>query len=128
MGKKKRRKGTSPAEAAEPFNNPFGSLGGVRSATVPKTVSDAKPAVPSPYAGKLVIRRERKGHGGKTVTILHGVNMPADALAELARELGKAFGGSARVDDVNIVISGDHCTRLAKWLQDNDAKMVVVGN
>jgi translation initiation factor 1 len=128
MGKRKSHREVVADEPAEPFNNPFGALGGVRAAAVPASVPDAPVAAPAQYSGKLVIQRERKGHGGKTVTILRGVSMELGALAAFARELGNAFGGSARVVGADVVLSGNQCTRLAKWLADKGAQNVVVGN
>lgn len=137
MGKKKRASEASNAGAAEPapFNNPFGALGGLQvEASAPREPTpSAQPTpepepAPGPYVGTLVISRERKGHGGKTITRLQGVALSVDDLTQLARELGRALGTGARVDGADIAISGDQRDRLADWLREQGANRVVVGN
>jgi translation initiation factor 1 len=138
MGKKKRGAAAEPAGdvPAAPFNNPFGGLGTLKAPSMPEIVeppvavapSSTAPSPVAAYAGKLVVRRERKGHGGKTVTLLQGVAMPPGELADLARELGKALGTGARADGADIVISGDQSARIESWLRERGARNVVQGN
>ena len=139
MGKKKRAVGPQAptSEAAAPFNNPFGSLGGLEvkpgppnaevSATSVAAAADAADGEPARFAGKLVVRRERKGHGGKTVTLLQGLTLGADARRDLARELAKKLGTGARVEGADVVVAGDQTERVVAWLHAQGAARVVTG-
>jgi translation initiation factor 1 len=79
-------------------------------------------------SGKIVVRHERKGHGGKTVTIVEGLKLPAAQLELMARTLRKAFGCGARVDDGRVVLQGDLTTAVAGWLRGRGAARVTLGN
>lgn len=91
----------------------------------------APPATPAPappaaitFGPKVVVRMERKGHGGKTVTVLTGITSGLDAACgRLKRELGTA----ARIDGDSLIVHGDHRERLARWLEANGATQVVRG-
>lgn len=77
--------------------------------------------------GKLVLRRERKGRGGKTVTVLTGNDLPSGALEPLARELRRGLGCGSRVEGQTIVLQGDIADRACEWLRERGAKNVVCG-
>lgn len=75
---------------------------------------------------KVVVRLERKGHGGKTVTCLGGLaGAPADALDALARSLRTGLGVGVRVEDGELVVQGDQRDRLRAWLGKHGARRVV---
>ena len=70
----------------KPFHNPFGSLAGLRaSLPVPPTPAaglDATPAVrdaaaPPKGPARAVVRLERAGRGGKEVTVVDHLELPA---------------------------------------------------
>jgi len=75
-----------------------------------------------------VLRRERKGRGGKTVTLLSGLALPPARLDALARALRTALGCGARVDGATIVLQGDLAPRAEAWLRAHGAQQVVRGN
>jgi translation initiation factor 1 len=77
--------------------------------------------------GKLVLRRERKGRGGRTVTVIAGLLLPAPGLAEVARRLRRALGCGASVEGDTIVLQGDLGERAAEWLTARGARRVVRG-
>jgi translation initiation factor 1 len=54
------------------------------------------------------VRRESKGRGGKTVTTVSGVPLPADALKDLATALKRRCGTGGALKDGVIEIQGDH--------------------
>lgn len=62
--------------------------------------------------GIVRVRRERKGHGGKTVTVIDGVIGNDAELAALAQQLKKLCGSGGTVKDGNIEIQGDHCEKV----------------
>jgi translation initiation factor 1 len=78
--------------------------------------------------GKLVVRRERKGHGGKTATTIAGLALPARDLDRLARALRHALGCGASVDGDRLVVQGDQMARVRSWLAAHGARRVVLGN
>lgn len=113
-----------------------GGLGALLAAKGLQSSGAPEPAAPGPAARapawtvaapeKVVVRMERKGHGGKTVTCLTGLDgAPADALDALARDLRKALGVGVRVEDGEVVVQGDQRDRLRAWLGKNGARRVV---
>ena len=123
MGKKK-----PPQPNEEVKNNPFAALA---PAGAPAKKAEPKPeptATPKgdPFPAKLVLRREKKGRGGKTVTRLSGVS--AHALEDVAKQMKKGLGCGALVEGDDIVLLGSLVDRAAEWLEKAGAKKVVRGN
>ena len=72
----------------------------------------------SPATGQEAhIRREKKGRGGKTVTVVYGLHRPPDRLKALGKHLRQACGAGGTVKDGAIEIQGDHRERVAEALQ-----------
>lgn len=69
-------------------------------------------------AGDGIVRvgREKKGRGGKTVTLVRGLALDAGGLVAFARELKTACGSGGSVADGVIEIQGDHVERLMQLL------------
>jgi len=67
--------------------------------------SDAAEAVPARVVAKL--RTEKKGRGGKTVTVVYGLPRNDDFLRELSQELKRACGAGGTVVDDGVEIQGD---------------------
>jgi translation initiation factor 1 (eIF-1/SUI1) len=78
--------------------------------------------------GKLTMARERKGHGGKTATVVSGLGLPARDLAAVARALRRALGCGASIDGDRLVVQGDQVPRVQAWLAAQGARRIVVGN
>ncbi len=57
--------------------------------------------------GVVRLRLERKGRGGKTVTIIEGIAGSEDLLKELAKELKRSCGVGGSVKNGLIEIQGD---------------------
>ena len=70
-------------------------------------------------AGDGVVRvsRETQGRKGKGVTVVRGLALDADALAQLGRELKAACGSGGTVKDGAIEIQGEHRDRIVERLQ-----------
>jgi translation initiation factor 1 len=90
--------------------------------------ADAASALDFGGARKLVVRRERKGRGGKTATVVEGIRVSPSALERLARDLRRALGCGASVEDGCLVVQGDQVARVERWLVDHGAPKVVIGN
>ncbi|MFC0169869.1 translation initiation factor Sui1 [Pseudoduganella danionis] len=67
--------------------------------------------------GNIKVSRESKGRGGKTVTLVKGMELDADALSALGKQLRSACGSGGTVKDGVIEIQGDHCERVMDALQ-----------
>jgi translation initiation factor 1 len=99
--------------------------------------ADPSPAAPAPTkvepldfggATKLVLRREKKGRGGKTATVIDGLKLPPSALDRIARDLKRALGCGATIEGNTIVVQGDMSARIEPWLTARGAKRVVIAN
>ena len=72
-------------------------------------------AVPARITAKL--RMEKKGRGGKTVTVVYGLPRNAAFLKELTQELKRTCGtGGAAVED-GVELQGDLRDRAREFLQ-----------
>lgn len=78
-----------------------------RSAAKPRPVGD----------GVVRIRREVKGRGGKTVTVLSGFDLAEDRLRALAADLKRRCGTGGSAGEGEILIQGDHRTTLVDELK-----------
>jgi translation initiation factor 1 len=90
--------------------------------------SKTPPPAPVPSKGRVIVRREKKGHGGKTVTIAEGEGLTAAVLPALERDAKKALGTGARIEDGALVVQGDLADRLVKWLTERGFGPVTRGN
>lgn len=114
-------------------HSPFASLAGRSAPDEPRASVDEKTPPSSSTketllarTAKLVVRMERKGHGGKTVTRVTGVD--DSAREACARELKRALGTGVRVDDEGaLLVQGDHVERVARLLEEMGATRVVRG-
>ncbi len=77
--------------------------------------------------GKIVVRRERKGRGGKTVTLVSGIERATPQLEEIARALRKSLGCGSTLEGHVIVLLGDVVPRAQAWLQAHGATKIVQG-
>lgn len=66
--------------------------------------------------GVVRVRRETKGRGGKTVTVVTGVPGGDEQVRELAGALKRRCGTGGTVKDGSIEIQGDHCDLLVAEL------------
>jgi translation initiation factor 1 len=69
--------------------------------------------------GTVYIRRETKGRGGKTVTVISGL---VGNLKSWKKDLQKLCGSGGTVKDDNIEIQGDHRSKIAEYLQGRGLK------
>lgn len=78
----------------------------------------------------VVVRHERKGRGGKTVTVAtwKSPSEPdADALTTLARALARSLGAGVRVEEGDLVVQGEMVDRVAVRLEEVLGARVVRG-
>jgi len=134
-----RSKDRIPVEGnSAPLSQPFAGLAQLR-AQLPAGPSASGPAPrpagspPSPggpvaRARKLVLRRERKGHGGKTATRIEGLAASGREMDTLCSEFKRALGCGATVDGSDIVVQGDQVDRLTAFLESRGAQKIIIGS
>jgi translation initiation factor 1 len=117
-------------QASSPFNNPFAGLTGVSAPQVPEAPPPEAPpaAVERPDdlsdVPRATVRRERKGRGGKTVTLVQHLGLPAERLAALAKALRQALGCGASVEGEEVVVQGDQVDRVVVFLQKHGVRRI----
>lgn len=74
--------------------------------------------------GNVRVRPEKKGRGGKVVTVISGLPLAGNDLKAFAKQLKKRCGGGGAVKDGNIELQGDHVDVIVEVLkkQGYDAK------
>ncbi|UAW99157.1 translation initiation factor Sui1 [Halopseudomonas nanhaiensis] len=72
--------------------------------------------------GVARVRRETKGRGGKTVTTISGLILPADELKSLAKQMKARCGCGGSLKDGVIEIQGDQVELLCQWLGERGFK------
>lgn len=77
--------------------------------------------------GIVRIRREVKGHAGKTVTTVTGLALSEAGLKALATELKRQCGTGGTVKDGIILIQGDHRNTLLALLEKKGYKVKLAG-
>ncbi len=70
-----------------------------------------------PERQKLTIRRDRKGRGGKTVTVINGFQHTPATLTKLAKTLKAQCGSGGTAKAESIEIQGDHRDKVGEALQ-----------
>jgi len=63
------------------------------------------------------IRREKKGRGGKTVTVIYNLRLAPAELKVLGRHLRQLCGTGGTVKEGTIELQGDHREKVAEALQ-----------
>jgi translation initiation factor 1 len=81
-----------------------------------KCSSREEEKVPSKVVVKL--RVEKKGRGGKTVTVLDGLPRNSDFLDGLGKELKKLLGTGGTAGETLIELQGDHRAAIRRILSE----------
>ncbi len=128
MGKK-RRDPVDVTPSGELTHSPFAALLGADlppGPAAPEAPPEEAPAADGArFLAKVVVRRERKGRGGKTVTRVSGVTEPHREPVALA--LKRALGCAASVEGEDVILGGDLVDRAAEWIAGEGARRVVRG-
>ena len=80
--------------------------------------ADDEPATIEPSKQNLIVSIDRKGRGGKQVTLVTGFIGTSDDLAELGRPLKVKCGVGGSAKDGEITIEGDFRDRVVTLLKD----------
>lgn len=113
-------------------HKPFGALGALRGslpegagkpeapATTPKAAEKKGPA-------RAVVRYERKGRGGKEVTLVEQLELSPKEREAWLKALKGALGCGGVVEGAALVLQGDHRERLKALLEARGVRRVTVG-
>ena len=88
--------------------------------------ADARP-LSVPRDGVVRLLRDRKSRGGKTVTLVTGVNGPASALAGLLSDLKRMCGTGGTLRGDILKIQGDFRDRLRAELERRGYTVKIAG-
>lgn len=110
--------------------NPFGALSGagLPSAPVRPTASAPAPKTPEKNRGRVEVRRETGGRGGKTVTTASGflgIGLPEKE--QLCKKMRGSCGCGGTVKDGVIEIQGDQRETVARILTEAGFRPVMAG-
>ena len=124
MAKKKDKRIVQDDAPGGLTHNPFAALRPSGTPAEPvdeaRDASDEGPSAANDGRERIVVRREKKGRAGKTVTRVSGL--------ELARELKRALGCGASVEDGDVILQGSLTERAAEWLERERGAKVRIGN
>ncbi|HVU35478.1 MAG TPA: translation initiation factor [Opitutaceae bacterium] len=116
--------------------NPFAALSSAglpAAAPTPTPAAQARPApaAPAPSSknrGRVDVRRETGGRGGKTVTVVTGfVGIGLPEKEQLAKKMRAACGCGGTVKEGNIEIQGDQRETVARILSEAGFRPVFAG-
>ena len=82
---------------------------------------------PTSDDGIVRLQRQTHGRGGKVVTSITGVNLPASELKLFAKRLKQLCGSGGTVSDGTIEIQGDHRVALKSELERLGYKVKLAG-
>ncbi|MBC2607692.1 translation initiation factor [Pelagicoccus albus] len=130
MGKNKKRIGTDGG--GELSSNPFGALNLGDLPSGPATPAQPAKVTPAPKTnkdrGRLDVRREKSGRGGKTVTVVSGwKGISIDEKQSLAKSIQKRCGVGGAVKNGNIEIQGDKRDEAKEALESAGFRVVFTG-
>ena len=129
MGKKDKRPQEPSAPA--PFHNPFAKLASAREALPPGPAPKAEaPAAPAPEPkgpARAVVRMERKGRGGKEVTVEEQLSLRPAELEVWLKALKGQLGCGGTCEEGTLVLQGDQRERLPGLLSARGVRKVTVG-
>jgi translation initiation factor 1 len=109
----------------KPFHNPFGSLRD-KLADLPPGPAPRQPPPPKGPA-RAVVRMERKGRGGKEVTVVEQLDLSPRELEAWLKDLKGALGCGGATEGATLVLQGDQRTRLPDLLAARGVRKITVG-
>jgi translation initiation factor 1 len=82
----------------------------------PSVKSSKEPSHPSQQ--RIYVRLERKGRGGKSVTLIEGLQISAKDREALLKQLKARLGTGGSLKKDVLEIQGDHCDAVIALLQE----------
>ena len=105
-------------------NDPRNSQGRLVYSTEVGRVKEEAPRIEVVGDGNVRVWPEKKGRGGKVVTVISGLPLSGNDLKAFAKRLKKRCGGGGAVKDGQIELQGDHVDVMVDHLKKEgfDAK------
>ena len=114
-----------PRETPALAHQPFASLGARMPSLTQSDPSITPPEVPK-SPSRAVVRLERKGRGGKEVTIVEQLGLDARQSGEWLHAIKAALGCGGADKDGTWVLQGDQRKRACEWLRARGVTHVAV--
>ena len=108
-----------------PFHTPFSNLALDRQALPPGP--PPKPAPERKGPARAVVRMERKGRGGKEVTLVEQLELPTKELEDWLKGFNGSLGCGGVLEEDRMVLQGDQRERLPALLAARGVRKVIVG-
>ncbi len=113
-----------------PFHNPFGALRDRLGDLPPGPPAQPEPAAaesPPAAPARAVVRLERKGRGGKEVTVVEKLDLSPADLDRWLKELKRSLGCGGAVEGEALALQGDLRERAAALLERKGVRKVTRG-
>ena len=110
----------------KPPSSPFAALDALRAALPPGPPKPPPKVVETKPPARAVVRYERKGRGGKEVTVVDKLELEPKDLETWCSDLKAAMGCGGFVDEESIVLQGDLRKRLPAVLTARGVVKVTV--
>lgn len=113
------------APRKSPFNDAFATLAAQRDSLPP---GPAAPQASTERQGpaRAVVRYERKGHGGKELTLIEQLELLPWELDQWIRELKTALGCGGKREGRVLQVQGDQRERVRRWLEERGVRKITV--
>lgn len=92
-----------------------------------KEKQKSAPAITNPVKQGVRIRRESKGRGGKTVTVIDGLALDQANLKALLKRLKARLGTGGAIKDANLEIQGEHRETVLQLLEKEGINAKISG-
>lgn len=106
-------------------HSPFGSLESLRASLPAGDAPKETEKVPKGPA-RAVVRYERKGRGGKEVTLVEQLELPDRELQHWLKALKGSLGCGGAIEDAALVLQGDHRKRLPALLEARGVRKISI--
>lgn len=113
----------------KPFNNPFAKVArdALPKGEEPASAAPASAAPARKGPARAVVRMERKGRGGKEVTVVEQLGLAPKELLVWLKALKQSLGVGGTVEGDTLVVQGDQRDRLPALLEARGVRRVTVG-
>jgi translation initiation factor 1 len=112
------------------FASPFAGLAGLRESlpSAPQQSAPApKPAPEKKGPARAVVRREKKGRGGKEVTVVEQLGLNPRDLEVWLKDLKNKLGCGGVVEGDSLVLQGDQRDRTRALLEAKGVRKIIAG-
>jgi len=110
------RKNASAGDSGLVYSTDTGRMCPACRQPVPNCVCKALAKAVPAGDGIARVTREKQGRGGKTVTVVRGLALDAEALVALGKRLRAACGAGGTAKDGVLEVQGDHADKVLALL------------